>query len=308
MIINTGMRTDIPGFFSEWFCNRLVEGSVCVKNPYYPKNITRYRLDPEVVDVLAFCTKNPGPMISHLDLLEPFKQFWFVTITPYGKDIEPGVPDKNKVIEDFKILSRKLGMQSVGWRYDPIFLDNVYTKQLHLTCFEEMAAKLEGYTDQVIISFVDLFEKVKRNFPEVREVSKEERLELGEAMTCIARNHGMVLKPCGEGDDLAPFGADCSGCMTLPVYERACGYGLKSPVKKSGRKECACLLVSDIGHYDTCSHFCRYCYANNDMDAVKRNRAHHDPRSSLLVGHIMADDNVVDAVQESWRDEQGRLF
>ena len=29
----------------------------------------------------------------------------FVTITPYGKDIEPNVPDKQKVMEDFKTLS-----------------------------------------------------------------------------------------------------------------------------------------------------------------------------------------------------------
>lgn len=28
MIINTGMRTDIPAFYSEWFINRIKEGYV----------------------------------------------------------------------------------------------------------------------------------------------------------------------------------------------------------------------------------------------------------------------------------------
>ena len=28
MIIQTGMRTDIPAFYAEWFCNRLRAGSV----------------------------------------------------------------------------------------------------------------------------------------------------------------------------------------------------------------------------------------------------------------------------------------
>lgn len=32
MIIQTGMRTDIPAFYSEWLCNRIKEGYVMVRN------------------------------------------------------------------------------------------------------------------------------------------------------------------------------------------------------------------------------------------------------------------------------------
>ena len=56
MIINTGQRTDIPAFYSEWLCNRLREGFVMVRNPYNPKSVTRYRLTPDVVDVISFFT------------------------------------------------------------------------------------------------------------------------------------------------------------------------------------------------------------------------------------------------------------
>ena len=52
MIINTGQRTDIPAFYSTWFTNRLKEGFVCVRNPFNPAQVSRYRLDPEVVDVI----------------------------------------------------------------------------------------------------------------------------------------------------------------------------------------------------------------------------------------------------------------
>lgn len=34
MIIQTGMRTDIPAFYSQWFMNRIKEGYVLVRNPY----------------------------------------------------------------------------------------------------------------------------------------------------------------------------------------------------------------------------------------------------------------------------------
>ena len=88
MIINTGQRTDIPAFYSEWFSNRLKEGFVCVRNPYNPGQVSRYRLDPNVVDVIGFCTKNPSPMFRYMDLLRDYGQYWFVTITPYGRDIE----------------------------------------------------------------------------------------------------------------------------------------------------------------------------------------------------------------------------
>ena len=35
--------------------------------------ITKYSLSPEVVDLIAFCTKNPAPMLSHMDVLKSFE-------------------------------------------------------------------------------------------------------------------------------------------------------------------------------------------------------------------------------------------
>ncbi|MBR0479858.1 DUF1848 family protein [Candidatus Saccharibacteria bacterium] len=126
MIINTGMRTDIPAFYTDWFAGRLKAGFVLVRNPYNPHSITRYRLTPDVVDLIGFCTKNPAPMLPHMELLRPFGQYWFVTITPYGKEIEPHVPGKLQVLDSFKRLSDIVGVDSMGWRYDPIFISNTY--------------------------------------------------------------------------------------------------------------------------------------------------------------------------------------
>ena len=71
MIIQTGMRTDIPAFYSRWLLNRIEAGFVLVRNPYNPSQVTRYSLSPQVVDLMAFCTKNPAPMLPHLDRLRP---------------------------------------------------------------------------------------------------------------------------------------------------------------------------------------------------------------------------------------------
>ncbi len=308
MIINTGQRTDIPAFYSDWFANRLKEGFVCVRNPYNPNQVSRYRLNPDVVDVIGFCTKNPEPMFRYMDLLKDYGQYWFVTITSYGRDIEPNVPDKHRLLEDFKKLSGIVGKSGVGWRYDPIFISERYTKDYHLRAFEQIATALDGYTETCVISFLDLYPKVRRNFPEAKEVEKELRLSLGKELIEIASSHGMTLKPCAEGDELAKYGADCGGCMRISDYERAIGKKLNAPKKKGARAECACYLSCDIGAYNTCRHLCRYCYANAEPAVVMAQSAQHDPKSPFLIGGYMEGDKIHDVPQKSWIDEQMDLW
>ena len=308
MILQTGMRTDIPAFYSRWFLKRLREGFVLVRNPYDPQSVTRYRLDPAVVDLIGFCSKNPAPMLPHLDALRDYGQYWFVTITPYGREIEPHVPDKEQVMETFKRLSDAVGPDSMGWRYDPILINEQYPVERHLRDFEHMAKTLSGYTESCVISFLDLYEKVKRNYPEAREVRREERIALGKAFAQIGRSYGMTIRACAEGTELAPYGVNCDGCMTVEIYEKALGTHLAVPRRKNQRGgQCACLLGTDIGAYDSCGHLCRYCYANSDADLVRRNLRCHAPDSPFLLGGPLPGDKIHEARQESWRDDQLRL-
>lgn len=306
MIIQTGMRTDIPAFYSKWLLNRIREGFVCVRNPYNPSQVTRYSLSPEVVDLIAFCTKNPAPMLPYLDELKNYGQYWFVTITPYGRDIEPNVPDKEAVMRSFQQLSQTVGVDSVGWRYDPIIVDSKHTVEWHISEFEKMAATLSGYTRTCVISFIDIYKKVQRNFPEAKAVQKKDRITIGKDLIEIAARYGMTIKPCAEGNDLAVYGADCSGCMTVTTYETALHSRLEVPKRKTNQRDgaCACLLGVDIGAYDTCGHLCKYCYANTDAGLVYQNRRRHDPESPFLLGGSMPEDVIHEAVQKSWIDRQ----
>lgn len=304
MILQTGLRTDIPAFYTPWFLRRVAEGFVLTRNPYNPAQITRYRLSPDVVDCIGFCTKNPAPMLPHMDSLAAFGQHWFVTITPYDTDIEPHVPLKEQVLADFRRLSTIVGPECVTWRYDPILLTEKYTITRHLSDFAAMCAVLEGATDTCVISFIDLYEKVKRNFPEVRAVRREDRLLLAREMCAVAARHGILLKSCCEGDELAPFGVDASGCMTLSTYEKALGCRLNAPRQARTSRGCLCHLSADIGAYNTCGHGCRYCYANYNEESVRLAMAQHDPASPLLIGHVRPGEVIRDAVQASWRDGQ----
>ncbi|MBQ9031500.1 MAG: DUF1848 domain-containing protein [Parasporobacterium sp.] len=307
MIIQTGMRTDIPAFYSRWFANRLLEGYVLVRNPYNPTSVTRYELNPGVVDMISFCTKNPAPMFPYMHLLKPYGQYWFVTITPYGFDMEPTVPPKEQIMDSFCRLSEMAGLPSIGWRYDPIIINDVWTVEKHIETFADMCQTLSGYTDTCVISFLDLYQKVRTNYPEAKAVAWEDQVRLTKEFVTIAMHYGMVLKPCGENPSLAETGADCSGCMTVQTFEKAIGRNLSVPANPNNRKECACYLTGDIGQYDTCGHLCRYCYANTRPNVVRENMKHHDPASPLLVGHLYKDDVIHQAKQVSWIDPQMRF-
>ena len=309
MIINTGMRTDIPAFYSQWLRNRVKEGFVLVRNPYDPQQVTKYLLTPDVVDIMAFCSKNPAPLVPYLEEFDAFRPFWFVTITPYGPEIEPNVPPAEKVIETFRKVSDHVGPDSISWRYDPIFISDDYTVEAHIEAFTRMAEMLRGYTGQVVISFIDLYEKTKHNFPQARRVRQEERIAIGEAFAKAGKQNGMTVRSCVEGTDLAAYGVDVSGCMTQQILEQSCGEFLHVPKSEAAaRPECSCLLGRDIGAYNTCAHDCKYCYANYDKKLVRQNMRRHDPDSPFLIGHEMEGDRITLARQERFISDQMRFW
>lgn len=309
MILNTGSRTDIPAFYSEWFYKRIQEGNVCVRHPFDPKRVLRYKLDPKVVDVLCFCTKDPRPMLDKLMELNAFRQFWFITITPYGKDIEPYVPNKLEVIESVKQLASFLGKHSIALRYDPIFINEKYTVEYHLRAFEKIISSLKDSISFCVISFIDLYKKTKKNFPQVKEVPIETQCFLAEKFNVMAKKYGISIRSCCENEMLANYGIETSGCMNQSVLEHALGMNLEIPKsKKSPRSKCNCLLGSDIGSYNSCLHGCIYCYANHDRRLVEYNVRRHDVSSPLLIGNIEEGDHIVDMKQESFLAKQLSLF
>lgn len=304
MIINASARTDIPAYFSEWFFQRLKEGYVYVRNPYYPTQITKYILTEDVVDSIVFCTKNPRPMLSCLDELKSYHPYFFITITPYDQHIEPNVPPYQEVIYDFQVLSKQLGKQSVALRYDPIFINSCYTMEKHIQVFDDITKQLEGYTEECIISFIDLYAKTKKNFHGVQEVSISQQITLAKAFSKIAKQRGIHIKTCAEEIDLLEYGITHEGCITKQILKDVIGYNLIEQKSRPLRKACHCYPTRDIGEYNTCMHGCLYCYANEDKQLVIEKLKRHDPMSPLLIGHLHKEDVIKEAKQESYKERQ----
>lgn len=311
MILFASGRTDVVAFYMPWLMNRLRAGFVDVRNPYYAQQVTRYALNPAVVDALVFCTKNPAPLLPYLDELRSFgiALYFFVTITPYGTDVEPHVPPKAQVMQSFCTLSERVGAERMCWRYDPIFIDATYSVSAHIRYFRQMAETLRGATRRCIISFIDLYEKTKKNFPGVQEVSLADQQFLAQAFSRVAAETGIRMETCAEKNDLSVYGVEPGACLSRAAIEGAAGYKLVDSIpKQTLRQHCACLPAHDIAAYNACPHLCAYCYANYDAALVRKNYARHNPHSSFLLGEATPGDELHLAKQESLRDSQMLLL
>lgn len=301
MIINTGGRTDTVQYYGEWLLRRFEEGYALSRNPLFPHKVSRLELSPDVVDCVVFCSKNYRPILPRLHkITDRFNSHCYYTITAYGRDVEPGVPSIEESIQTLKELSSIVGKQRVAWRYDPVLLTKAYTVERHLETFDYMAARLTPHVDRCIFSFVEIYEKVKFNMPELVMLTEEHIEELARGFGEIAARYDLHLQTCGTNGDFSRYGIHPSGCMTLDVLGRANGVKFRNLKHKGMRHGCHCVEARDIGAYDSCPNGCKYCYANKTPQKARENYRYHDPASPLLLGHLRPGDSVTQGAQKSF--------
>ncbi len=290
MILNVSGRTDIVAFYSKWFMNRYREGFLDVRNPFQTKLVSRIYF--ENVDAILFCTKNPIPILK--DISEIKKPILFhITLTPYQKDIEPNVPPKGQIIEAIKKISSMIGKKYVYVRYDPIFLSEKYDINYHIKSFEHLCTLLDGFVEHIIISFLDDYKNVQKNKPILKNKPflESDYEAIRKNFSTIAHVHNMTIQTCCEKKNLVEYGFDKKECLSHTLAFQLTGKTNFKTWKARGNN-CKCVEMVDVGVYNTCSHFCKYCYANYDEKQVEENRKNHIDTSSLLIGELKDDDVI----------------
>jgi uncharacterized protein DUF1848 len=290
MIISASYKTDIPAFYGEWFLNRLTAGYCKIANPFNRAQRHTISLRREEIDGFIFWTKNLAPFMGALQEVRD-RGFPFVvqyTINGYPRMLESRVVDASSSIQHFRSAAEKYGDRVAVWRYDTIIFTTKTDANFHRRNFEHIAGKLAGATDEVVVSFMQLYDKTRRNMDEAARSFGFEwedppatiKSALLKDLTAIAADHKMRLSICTQ-PELLVDGAGEARCVDASRLSDVAGRAFRATLKGM-RKGCGCFESKDIGDYDTCPHGCVYCYAVRSRSlALKRYKA-HDPLGDYL--------------------------
>lgn len=308
MIISASYKTDIPTFYGDWFLQRLKEGCCGVSEPYTSR-VRRVSLRPGDVDGIVFWTKNVGPFVPALEQVRGMG-FPFVvhhTINGYPREFEHRVVDAERSCQLLRGLSGRYGQRSVVWRYDTIIVSTLTDAEWHRANFSRLACALRGVTDEVVVSFLQLYKKTVRGLDAAAEQggfrwwdpSDEEKKALCTALAAVAADNGMRLTICGQ-PQLLQDGVGEARCIDAVRLSDVAGRPVVAQLGGS-RKKCGCYQATDIGAYNTCPHGCVYCYAVSSEARARELHRRHDPNSPYL------DPTITDPLPEEDPDASRQL-
>ncbi len=293
MIVSVSRRTDIPALYSQWFMNRMRQGWCLVPNPFNPNQVSWVSLSTAEVDAFVFWSRNPRPLMRHLDELDDMgcRYYFLFTLIGYPDRIDPGSPRQDLSIRTFQELSARVGPERVIWRYDPIVLSSLSGTGFHESNFRLLARELKGATGRSVISFVEPYRKARARM-EAAARGSADPVDFGSlpirgllsAISEAARENGMEIFSCASKQDLSEFGINPSKCIDAELISKLFSIEIDAPKDTRQRKECGCAASRDIGVYDTCLFGCSYCYATSSLERAKAEFARHDPGSPSLVG------------------------
>jgi len=317
VIISASRSTDIPTFYADWFIERWNKGYIKWKNPF---NGVPLYVSFKNTRVVVFWTKNPKPLMKHLNFLnENIKNYYFqFTLNDYDKEgYEGKVPKLANRIKTFKELSERIGKERVVWRFDPMILTNKIDVKELLLRVENIGNQLKNYTKKLVFSFADIstYKKVENNLKKEQinfvEFTDSTMHEFAKGLQELNKKWKFEIATCAEKIPLEQYDIKHNKCidddLMIELFNNDkplmdfLGVKFEEPnlfdnsnrikktrkIKDKGQREaCGCIMSKDIGQYNTCPHECVYCYANTSKEIAKRNYKTHTehPFADTIIG------------------------
>lgn len=206
VIVSASRSTDIPAFYCDWFFHRLKVGYSVWTNPF---NGVKMYVSYANTRFIVFWSKNPHPLLAHLDELEErgIKCYVQYSLNNYvSEGFERNVPPLDFRIKTFKRLIDRLGKGGVVWRFDPLVLTDEIDIDKLLSKIENIGDQLVGYTEKLVFSFADIamYRKVKANLEasgvKYHEWTDAQMAEFAERLVALNQSNGwnFELATCGE--------------------------------------------------------------------------------------------------------------
>jgi hypothetical protein len=298
LIVSASRSTDIPAHYSSWFFHRLEKGFIRWINPFNKKSQI---VSLKKAKLIVFWSKNPQPIIPYLSALDK-KEIRYVfqfTLNDYVMEkLEKGVPSLSERIATFRHISSIVGKDRIFWRFDPLILTNKISVDSLLKKIRNVGEQIAPYTSRLTISFLIHYIKVVRNMGsagyEIHPFCEDSIEQIGKGLQTMSREWGIPVVSCAESRALDKYGIRHGACIDPyhlnEVFKKDIQltkfFGIENEqvdlftstgdrihtLKDSGqRKLCRCIVSKDVGMYDTCTHYCTYCYANTSEKLVRIN-------------------------------------
>lgn len=221
IIVSASRSTDIPAFYCDWFFERLRKGYSVWTNPF--NGVPSY-ISYRDTRFIVFWSKNPRPLLRHLDELDNRSIGCYVqfTLNDYEDEgLEKGVPPLTQRIDTFKQLVARLGKGHVIWRFDPMILTDKISMDDLLRKVTNIGDQLNSFTEKLVFSFADIesYKKVKanldRNKINYREWDADSMNEFAQRLSELNRERGwnFQLATCGEKIDISRYGIAHNRCV-----------------------------------------------------------------------------------------------
>ena len=219
VIVSASRSTDIPAFYADWFFHRMKVGYSAWTNPF---NGVKSFVSYQDTRFIVFWSKNPKPLLAHLDELKERNIGCYVqyTLNDYeAEGLERGVPQLAERIDTFKRLVDKLGKGRIIWRFDPLVLTDKISVADLLAKVENIGNQLVGYTEKLVFSYADIsaYKKVKANLDKnnvhYSEWSEPQMTEFAESLQRLNGKWGFQLATCGEKIDIGRYGIQHNRCV-----------------------------------------------------------------------------------------------
>ncbi len=289
MIISASYKTDIPAFYGDWFINRLNVGYCRIINPYN-KKVREVSLKREDVSGFVFWTKNLGPFIDKLKIIKQLKYPFVIQYTMHGypRVLESSVVCADQSIKYIKYVAKEYGSRIIVWRYDPIIFSSITSREFHIKNFKNISERLEGSTDEVVVSFAQIYKKTQHNMNCAskrfgftwNDPENDIKSELAKELSEIANLYNIKLTMCSQRSFVSSS-IKAARCIDANRLSDVAGYRIRANLK-GNRPDCGCYESIDIGDYDTCPHGCIYCYAVSNHELAQIRYKEHNPKSDFL--------------------------
>ncbi|MHA1231943.1 MAG: DUF1848 family protein [Candidatus Helarchaeota archaeon] len=267
-VISASRRTDIPAFYLDWFLERIYQGYVLVRNPFYPSQISKVSLKKSDVHSIVFWSKDFSYFLKKSDEFVDYNLFFIFTIN--SESIwEPNVVKLDKRLDQLENLVEIYGPEFIEYRFDPIVLwyqDDEITD--NLGSFYDIIDKVsELGINNCVINFVDWYRKsvlrAKKYGLRYYDPPLKEKIEIIRPLALYCKNRGIKMYSCCKPELTVVENVYPSKCIDgeklSRLFHEKC-----STAKASTRENCGCTKSKDIGDYreQICKHACIYCYAH----------------------------------------------